>query len=93
MFLFGQIAIYLLFELQVNREMQKLLLSDTFVPAQTFSVDELLVTPPCMRRKSHSTHQSVSSDRARKAVSTEAMQTSTTSALAAFKHPQPPVVA
>ena len=37
-------TIYLLIELQVKGESQKLLFSDTFVAAQTFSVDELLVT-------------------------------------------------
>ena len=37
-------TVYLLVELEEKGESQKLLFSDTFVAAQTFSVDELLVT-------------------------------------------------
>ena len=40
----GSQTIYVLIELQVKGESQKLLLSDTFVATQTFWVDELLVT-------------------------------------------------
>ena len=54
---------------QLKGEPQKLFLSDTFVAAQTFSVDEILVTRLALQRwgkKSHSDHRSVSSDRAEK---------------------------
>ena len=57
-------TIYILIELQVKGESQKLLLSDTFVAAQTFSADKFLVT----RLALQSTHRSVLSDHAESSV-------------------------
>ena len=83
----GYQTTYLLIELQVKGESQKLLLSDTLVAAQTFSVDELPVSRLALQWWEVTLKPSVCVVRpCRKVVSTEDMQTSTASALATLQH-------